>query len=97
MGKRLYVGNLPYSTDGDALKMFFDDNVGSVKSAQIIVDKVTGQSKGFGFVEMQIPQDADKAVTELNGVDFNGRALNISFAKPHVPRPAKNGFGRIRF
>ncbi|MCB0340928.1 MAG: RNA-binding protein [Pseudobdellovibrionaceae bacterium] len=97
MGKRIYVGNLPYSTDGEELKTLFNGKVGEVKSAQVIVDKVTGRSKGFGFVEMQVAEDAEKAVEALNGIDFNGRSLNVSFAKPHVPRPAKNGFGRIRF
>ena len=81
MGKKLYVGNLTYGvTDGELLQMF--EAHGTVQSAQVIMDRDTGRSKGFGFVEMGSDQEAQAAITALNGKDSNGRALTVNEAKP---------------
>lgn len=81
MGKKLYVGNLPYSVgDGDLEKLFADH--GTVSSAQVIVDRDTGRSKGFGFVEMNSDQEAQTAITALNGKEIDGRALTVNEARP---------------
>src|SRR5438105_4629461 len=81
MGKKLYVGNLSYSvTDSDLLKMF--EPHGSVESAQVIMDRDTGGSKGFGFVEMGSDQEAQAAIQALNGQDSGGRALVVNEARP---------------
>src|SRR5438105_136484 len=83
MGKKLYVGNLSYSvTDSDLLKMF--EPHGTVESAQVIMDRSTGQSKGFGFVEMKTDQEAQAAIAGLNGKDNGGRALTVNEAKPRT-------------
>lgn len=85
MAKKLYVGNLPFNvTDGDLQKVFGDH--GSVQSAQVIMDRDTGRSKGFGFVEMGSDQEAQAAVQALNGQDFNGRALTVNEARPREER-----------
>ncbi|MHB1422565.1 MAG: RNA recognition motif domain-containing protein [Gemmataceae bacterium] len=81
MGKKLYVGNLGYGmTDGELEKLF--TTYGTVQSAQVIMDRETGRSKGFGFVEMGSDQEAQAAIAALNGKDSNGRALNVNEAKP---------------
>jgi RNA recognition motif-containing protein len=81
----LYVGNLPYNiTDGDLHKVFEDH--GSVQSAQVIMDRDTGRSKGFAFVEMGNDQEAQAAIQALNGQDFNGRSLTVNEARPREER-----------
>ncbi|HTU22463.1 MAG TPA: RNA-binding protein [Gemmataceae bacterium] len=81
MSKKLYVGNLGYGvTDGELEKMFLPH--GSVQSAQVIMDRDTGRSKGFGFVEMDTDAEAQAAIAALNGKDANGRALTVNEAKP---------------
>jgi cold-inducible RNA-binding protein len=81
MGKKLYVGNLGYGvTDSDLTKMF--EPHGTVESAQIIMDRDTGRSKGFGFVEMKTDQEAQAAIAALNGQDSGGRALTVNEARP---------------
>lgn len=99
MGKKLYVGNLGYGvTDNDLLKMF--EAHGTVESAQIIMDRDTGRSKGFGFVEMKTDQEAQAAIAALNGKDMDGRALTVNEAKPRSeggrggPGGRGGGFGR---
>ena len=83
MGKKLYVGNLGYGmTDSDLSKMF--EAHGTVESAQVIMDRDTGRSKGFGFVEMKTEQEAQTAITALNGQDAGGRALKVNEAKPRT-------------
>ena len=83
MGKKLYVGNLGYAvTDSDLTKMF--ETHGTVESAQIIMDRDTGRSKGFGFVEMKTDQEAQAAIAALNGQDSGGRALTVNEAKPRT-------------
>lgn len=86
MAKKLYVGGLPYSTTDSELKDHFAA-AGSVASAIIIKDKMTGRSKGFGFVEMDNDDDADKAISMFNGQDFGGRKLTVNEARPLESRP----------
>lgn len=85
MGKRLFVGSLPYKLTEDEMKDFFAQ-VGEVVSVRIITDRDTGRSKGFGFVEMSDDASGDKAIAELNGKELVGRPITISEAKPQQPR-----------
>lgn len=80
----LYVGNLPFTTTSDELAALFG-RVGEVTSAQVITDRETGRSRGFGFVEMS-DEDARKAIEELTGADFAGRAITVNEARPRAPR-----------
>ncbi len=95
MAKRLYVGGLPYATTDAELKTAFE-KVGPVTSASIIIDKMTGRSRGFGFVEMENDADVQKAVEVWNGKDFGGRLLTVNEARPMESRPARGGFGGRR-
>jgi RNA recognition motif-containing protein len=92
MGKRLYVGNLKYSTTDDQLRQMFEAH-GSVSSAQVIMDRETGRSKGFGFVEMANDQDAQKAIDALNGVQVEGRPLTVNEARPKTEGGGGGGRG----
>lgn len=90
MGNKLYVGNLSYSIDETALQNVFAD-VGTVTSAKIIMDRDSGRSKGFGFVEMSTSQEAQAAIEKINGKEVDGRALTVNEARPQEPR--SGGFG----
>jgi RNA recognition motif-containing protein len=92
MGKKLYVGNLPYTIDDQTLESHFSA-VGKVESARVITDRDTGRSKGFGFVEMEQDDDAMKAVESLNGQPMGGRNLTVSEARPQAPREGGGGRG----
>jgi RNA recognition motif-containing protein len=92
MGKRLYVGNLSYQVDSSELEQMFAAH-GSVQSAEVVSDRMTGRSKGFGFVEMGTDEEAQKAITALNGQQNNGRALTVNEAKPREERPRGGGGG----
>jgi RNA recognition motif-containing protein len=81
MGKKLYVGNLSYQTDSSELEQLFGQH-GQVVSAQIINDRDTGRSKGFGFVEMATDDEAQAAIAALNGMEHGGRALTVNEARP---------------
>ena len=81
MSNKLYVGNLPYSVTEEDLKKFFAE-AGSVESATIIADKISGRSKGFGFIEMSSEEGAKKAVDSFNGKDMDGRSLVVNEARP---------------
>ncbi len=81
MGKRLYVGNLPYSATDEALQSIFAQ-AGTVTSAKVIMDRATGRSKGFGFVEMSTEQEAAESVTKFNGADYDGRTITVAEARP---------------
>lgn len=85
MGQKIYVGNLGFSVSNQDLKTKFEQ-YGTVTSANIIMDKETGRSKGFGFVEMSNSNEATQAIEGLNGSDFSGRQMNVSEAKPQAPR-----------
>lgn len=91
MAKKLYVGGIPYSSTDATLKDAFS-KAGNVVSATIIMDKMTGRSKGFGFVEMESDADAQAAIDMWNGKDFEGRLLTVNEARPMEPRaPRGNG------
>jgi RNA recognition motif-containing protein len=85
MEAKLYVGNLPYTTVDSDLESLFSQ-AGTVKSAQVIKDRVSGRSKGFGFVEMSSADEAQAAINKFNGQDFNGRALTVNIARPREER-----------
>jgi RNA recognition motif-containing protein len=90
VGKKLYVGNLAYQvTSGDLEEMFSE--FGTVQSAQVIEDRETGRSKGFGFVEMGTDAEAQAAIQALNDQEHNGRRLTVNEAKPREPRPGGGG------
>ena len=84
----IYVGNLAYSMTDDDLNELFSE-FGEVQSASVIMDKFSGQSKGFGFVEMPDNASADAAIKELNGKSIKGRALKVNQAKPRAERPSR--------
>ena len=92
MGKKLYVGNLSYSVDSTQLSELFAQ-VGTVDSANVIMDRDSGRSKGFGFVEMSESGAAQAAIEKFNGQDLGGRAMNVSEAKPQAPRDSRGGGG----
>jgi RNA recognition motif-containing protein len=92
MGKRLYVGNLSYSTTETALNRLFSQ-FGTVDSVKVITDRDTGRSKGFAFVEMATDADAEKAIAQLNGKDLEGRKLNVNEARPLERREGPGGGG----
>jgi RNA recognition motif-containing protein len=85
---KLYVGNLPYSTNDQSLAELFS-KYGNVLSAIVISDKMSGRSKGFGFVELEDDSQAQTAIKELNGTDVDGRKLNVSVARPMEERPRR--------
>jgi RNA recognition motif-containing protein len=89
MGKRLYVGNLPYTTNDGELQQLFEQH-GSVTSAQVVMDRDTGRSKGFGFVEMGTDAEAQAAIAALHGAEFGGRTLTVNEARP---KPEGGGGG----
>ena len=90
MAKKLYVGGLPYSTQDDALKAHFAQ-AGNVTSAVIIMDKMSGRSKGFGFVEMSNDEEAANAISMFNDQEFEGRKLTVNEARPMEARPPRTG------
>ncbi len=90
MGKRLYVGNLSYDISSSDLEQLLSQH-GTVESAEVITDRSTGQSKGFGFVEMANDSEAQAAITALNGQDQQGRALTVNEARPREQRGGGGG------
>ena len=95
MAKKLYVGGLPYSTTDSELKDAFAQ-AGTVESAVVIVDKMSGRSKGFGFVEMTSDEEAQAAIDLWNGKDFGGRTLTVNEARPLEERPRRDFRGGDR-
>jgi RNA recognition motif-containing protein len=93
MGKKLYVGNLSYDVSSSDLEKMVSEH-GTVTSAEVISDRNTGQSKGFGFVEMDSDEEAQAAITALNGQELKGRALTVNEARPRQPRSGGGGGGR---
>jgi cold-inducible RNA-binding protein len=91
MANKLFVGSLAYSVTDDQLKDFFSA-VGTVQSANVITDRDSNRSKGFGFVEMSTDEEAAEAVKQLNGKDLEGRAVTVSEARPREERP-RDSFG----
>lgn len=92
MGTKLYVGSLPYSTNEQELSQLFSQ-YGTVQSAKVITDRYTGQSRGFGFVEMSTGEEAQKAIAALNGSNMGGRTLVVNEARPQEKRPYGGGGG----
>jgi RNA recognition motif-containing protein len=90
MGNRLYVGNLSYETTDAALRQMFEAH-GTVRSAQVIMDRDTGRSKGFGFVEMGSDQEAQAVIAALNGQQIDGRALTVNEARPKTEGGGQGG------
>jgi RNA recognition motif-containing protein len=91
MGKKLYVGNLSYSVDSAQLTDLFSQ-VGTVDSSNVIMDRDSGRSKGFAFVEMADNTAANAAIEKFNGQDLGGRAMNVSEAKPQAPRSDRRSY-----
>lgn len=92
MSNKLFVGGLAWATTDQTLRDFFAA-VGTVTSATVIMDKYSGRSKGFGFVEMSTPEEAEKAAQQLNGQTLDGRAIAVSEARPQAPRENRGGGG----
>jgi RNA recognition motif-containing protein len=100
MGKKLYIGNLAYTVDSHQLQDLFAQ-AGTVESANVIMDRDSGRSKGFGFIEMSSDSEAQAAIQKFNGNELGGRAMNVSEAKPQAPRDNSGrggggGFGGSR-
>ena len=92
MGRKLYVGNLPYSVNQQSLEEMFSQ-FGAVDSVNVVTDRDTGQSKGFGFVEMSSNAEAQQAIQGLNGSSLEGREIKVNEAKPKAPRDNRGGGG----
>jgi RNA recognition motif-containing protein len=92
MGRKLYVGNLTYGVTDSTLQQMFQAH-GTVESAQVIMDRDTGRSKGFGFVEMKTDQEAQAAIAGLNGKEVEGRALTVNEARPKTEGGGRGGSG----
>jgi cold-inducible RNA-binding protein len=92
MGKKLYVGNLPFTTSDQDLGEIFAQ-VGQVTSAKVIMDRDSGRSKGFGFVEMASDEEAANAISQFNGAQLSGRPLTVNEARPMAPRQGGGGGG----
>jgi RNA recognition motif-containing protein len=95
MSKKLYVGNLGYGVTSSDLEQLFSAH-GQIRSAEVIMDRTSGRSKGFGFVEMETDQEAQAAISALNGQQHDGRALTVNEAKPRESRPGGSGGGHGR-
>ena len=93
MGKKLYVGNLSYNVSNSDLDQLFGE-YGTVQSAEVIMDRDTGRSKGFGFVEMGSDEEAQAAISGVNGQEHDGRTLTVNEARPREPRGGGGGGGR---
>jgi cold-inducible RNA-binding protein len=93
MAKKLFVGGLSYETTEETLKEVFSQ-AGTVESANVITDRMSGRSKGFGFVEMSSEEEAKKAIEELNGKEIDGRNVTVNEARPMESRPREGGFKR---
>jgi cold-inducible RNA-binding protein len=96
MSTKIYVGNLSYNVNNSSLESAFSE-FGTVASAKVIIDRDTNRSKGFGFVEMSSADEAANAISSLNGKELDGRAMNVSEAKPMEPRSNNNNYNRSRY
>ncbi len=88
METKIYVGNLPFNTTNDELKALFSQ-AGTVTSAEVITDKFSGRSRGFGFVEMSTPEETQAAISKFNEYEMGGRALRVNLAKPREDKPRR--------
>lgn len=91
--KNIFVGNLSYNTTEQTLRSLFEE-YGSVERANVVTDRDTGRAKGFGFIEMAVNEEAERAIAGLNGLEMDGRALNVNEARPREER--SGGFGGQR-
>ncbi len=96
MAKKLYVGGLSFDTSENSLETLFTQ-AGTVESARVITDRDSGRSKGFGFVEMSNDSEASRAITLLNGTNFEGRTITVNEARPQVDRNQRGGGGYNRY
>jgi len=96
LAKKLYVGGLSYDTSDSSLETLFSQ-VGTVDSARVIIDRDSGRSKGFGFVEMSNDSEASRAITQFNGTNFEGRTITVNEARPQVERNQRGGGGYNRY
>jgi len=96
MNNKLYVGGLSFQTTDESLKDFFS-KAGTVNSAKVIIDRMTGKSRGFGFIEMSSEEEADKAIETLNGKELDGRTLKIDKAKPMQERRPRGDYRSNRY
>ena len=92
MASKLYVGGLSYSTTGETLREYFSQ-CGTVESASVITDKFSGQSRGFGFIEMSTAEEAQRAISELNGKELDGRKITVNVSNPRAPGSGPGGRG----
>ena len=92
MGRKLYVGNLPFSVSDDSLTELFSQ-AGKVESARVVRDQATGQSRGFGFVEMATDEEAQKAISQLNQKAMEGRSITVNEARPKTADGGRGGYG----
>jgi RNA recognition motif-containing protein len=92
MASKLYVGGLSYSTTGETLREYFSQ-CGTVESASVITDKFSGQSRGFGFIEMSTAEEAQRAIAELNGKELDGRKITVNVSNPRTPGSGGGGRG----
>jgi cold-inducible RNA-binding protein len=92
MASKLYIGGLSYSTTSDGLREYFAQS-GTVLSATVITDRFSGQSRGFGFVEMNSAEDAQNAISQLNGRELDGRRITVEISNPQAPRSGGGGGG----
>ena len=90
MASKLYVGGLSYSTTGETLREYFAQ-CGTVESASVITDKFSGQSRGFGFIEMSTAEEAQRAISELNGKELDGRKITVNVSNPRTPGSGGGG------
>src|ERR1700694_5622582 len=95
MAAKLYIGGLSYSTTSEGLREYFDQ-CGNVLSATVITDRFSGQSRGFGFVEMESNEEANNAISQLNGRELDGRRITVEISNPQAPRSGGGGGGRGR-
>ena len=91
--KNIFVGNLSYGATEDSIRSLFEA-YGTVERVNLVTDRDTGQARGFGFVEMSVSSEADRAIAELNGRELDGRALNVNEARPKENRGSGGGYGR---
>jgi RNA recognition motif-containing protein len=91
--KNIFVGNLSYGATEDSIRSLFEA-YGTVERVNLVTDRDTGQARGFGFVEMSVSSEADRAIAELNGRELGGRALNVNEARPKENRGSAGGYGR---
>ena len=91
--KNSFVGNLSYGATEDSIRSLFEA-YGTVERVNLVTDRDTGQARGFGFVEMSVGSEADRAIAELNGRELDGRALNVNEARPKENRGSGGGYGR---